>query len=97
MGVGVHASVTVTNESLSDRVIKREIRMYDRKDAERDFKIKNWQRSRAKSYTGNIRGSDSLILLIFYNTNILGMYRGTVNAPMFSICSSTIQYATMTL
>lgn len=35
MGVGVHASVTVTNESLQDGVIKREIRMYDKKDAEK--------------------------------------------------------------
>lgn len=35
MGVGVHASVTVTNESLGDGVIKREISMYDRKDGEK--------------------------------------------------------------
>lgn len=35
MGVGVHASVTVTNESLRDCVIKREISMYDRKGGEK--------------------------------------------------------------
>lgn len=56
MGVGVHASVTVTNESLGDGVIKRGISMYDRKDGEKGLENEKTGSSLGKKlYTGKIR------------------------------------------
>lgn len=51
MGVGVHASVTVTNESLGDGVIKRGISMYDRKDGEKGLENEKTGNSLGKSCT----------------------------------------------
>lgn len=66
MGVGVHASVTVTNESLQDSVIKREMRMHNKKKCRMGpLKMKNWWQSRKKLCTGKIRKSHLLVLLTF--------------------------------
>lgn len=51
MGVGVHASVTVTNESLGDGVIKRGISMYDRKDRGKGLENEKTGSSLGKSCT----------------------------------------------